>query len=99
MHSSPIVSKEGRYGGTFAHELLAVEYAGWISPGFRIKVNQTFIDYRNGKLQPALNPANVSRLQLTELAMQAEQERSTYRMAARAASARKPERVAPCAFA
>ncbi len=29
-----IVSFEGRGGGTFAHELLAVEYAGWISPRF-----------------------------------------------------------------
>lgn len=45
-----IVSAEGRNGGTFAHELAAVEYAGWISPAFRIKVNQTFIDYRTGKL-------------------------------------------------
>ncbi|WP_323872118.1 phage antirepressor KilAC domain-containing protein [Xenorhabdus doucetiae] len=38
--------------GTFAHELLAVEYAGWISPKFRLQVNQTFIDYRSGKLAP-----------------------------------------------
>ena len=43
----------GRNGGTFAHELVAVEYAGWISPRFRIKVNQTFIDYRTGQLTPA----------------------------------------------
>lgn len=49
-----IVSFEGRGGGTFAHELLAVEYAGWISPAFRLKVNQTFIDYRAGRLQPAI---------------------------------------------
>ncbi|EIE7276056.1 phage antirepressor KilAC domain-containing protein [Escherichia coli] len=49
-----IVSFEGRSGGTFAHELLAVEYAGWISPAFRLKVNQTFIDYRAGRLQPAI---------------------------------------------
>lgn len=65
----------GNAPGTFAHELIAVEYAGWISPSFRIKVNQTFIDYRTGKLQATLNPANLSRLQLIELAMQAEQER------------------------
>lgn len=32
-----IVSFEGRGGGTFAHELLAVEYAGWISPAFRLR--------------------------------------------------------------
>ncbi|PHM54521.1 KilA-N domain-containing protein [Xenorhabdus sp. KK7.4] len=42
----------GNNQGTFAHELLAVEYAGWISPKFRLQVNQTFIDYRAGKLTP-----------------------------------------------
>ena len=26
-----VVTKEGKNGGTFAHELLAIEYAGWIS--------------------------------------------------------------------
>ena len=64
-----IVSKPGRNGGTFAHELAAVEYAGWISPAFRIKVNQTFINYRTGKLvdrqQPSIpnfaNPAEAAR--------------------------------------
>ncbi|ASD86133.1 KilA-N domain-containing protein [Salmonella enterica] len=45
-----IVSDEGRNGGTFAHELLAIEYAGWISPAFRLQVNQTFLDFRTGKL-------------------------------------------------
>lgn len=49
-----VVKKEGRNGGTFVHELLAIEYAGWISPAFRLQVNQTFLDYRTGKLaQPA----------------------------------------------
>lgn len=47
-----IVSDEGRNGGTFAHELLAIEYAGWISPSFRLQVNQTFLDFRAGKLAP-----------------------------------------------
>lgn len=40
--------------GTFAHELLAISYAGWISPTFQLKVNQVFIDYRTGKLQPVV---------------------------------------------
>ncbi|HDM8081148.1 phage antirepressor KilAC domain-containing protein [Yersinia enterocolitica] len=51
-----VVKKEGRSGGTFAHELLAVEYAGWISPSYRLKVNQTFLDYKAGKLKPAFDP-------------------------------------------
>ncbi|MCH7421319.1 phage antirepressor KilAC domain-containing protein [Shewanella sp. MM_2022_3] len=44
--------KGGSTPGTFAHELLAVSYAGWISPSFQLKVNQVFLDYRSGKLQP-----------------------------------------------
>ncbi|ELJ4794497.1 KilA-N domain-containing protein [Salmonella enterica] len=47
-----VVTVEGRNGGTFAHELLAIEYAGWISPAFRLQVNQTFLDFRTGKLVP-----------------------------------------------
>lgn len=38
--------------GTFAHELLAISYAGWISPAFQLQVNQVFLDYRTGRLQP-----------------------------------------------
>lgn len=53
-----VVTLEGRNGGTFAHELLAIEYAGWISPSFRLQVNQTFLDFRTGKLtrSPACLP-------------------------------------------
>ncbi len=49
------VIKGGLNQGTFAHELLAIEYAGWISPAFRLQVNQTFIDYRTGKLAAVNN--------------------------------------------
>lgn len=48
----PVFSKRGLGGGTFAHELLAISYAGWISPAFQLQVNQVFLDYRTGKLQP-----------------------------------------------
>ncbi|MCW2484860.1 phage antirepressor KilAC domain-containing protein [Candidatus Symbiopectobacterium sp. NZEC127] len=51
--------KGGTAPGTFAHELLAIEYAGWISPAFRLQVNQTFIDYRTGKLTPTIDPMQV----------------------------------------
>ncbi|AWK13933.1 MULTISPECIES: KilA-N domain-containing protein [Candidatus Fukatsuia] len=44
------VKHGGKNPGTYAHEILAVEYAGWIRPDFRIMVNQTFIDYHSGKL-------------------------------------------------
>ena len=69
----PIHSASGRYGGTFAHELLAISYAGWISPKFQLQVNQTFIDYKNGNLKP-VNPVQMSRIDILQLAMQAEEE-------------------------
>ncbi|WP_339057092.1 KilA-N domain-containing protein [Candidatus Regiella endosymbiont of Tuberolachnus salignus] len=49
-HNVIEVKHGGKNPGTYAHEILAVEYAGWIRPDFRIRVNQTFIDYRRGKL-------------------------------------------------
>jgi hypothetical protein len=45
----------GERSGTYAHELLAVEYAGWISPAFRLKVNQAFIDSRSVARVPTLH--------------------------------------------
>ncbi|WP_112197798.1 phage antirepressor KilAC domain-containing protein [Rahnella sp. NRRL B-41462] len=48
--------KGGAAPGTFAHELLAVEYAGWISASYRLKVNQTFLDFKTGKLQTVFDP-------------------------------------------
>ncbi|MFM4903778.1 phage antirepressor KilAC domain-containing protein [Aeromonas veronii] len=51
-----IVSIEGRNGGTFAHELLAISYASWISPAFHLQVNQVFLDYRTGKLAQVVDP-------------------------------------------
>ncbi|MEJ6520344.1 phage antirepressor KilAC domain-containing protein [Shewanella bicestrii] len=61
--TSPIEAKKGgTEQGTFAHELLAVSYAGWISPAFQLKVNQVFLDYRSGKLQPvSIDPMDALR--------------------------------------
>ena len=33
-----IISKSGRYGGTFAHKDIAFEFASWISPGFNLYI-------------------------------------------------------------
>ncbi len=33
-----IVSKSGRYGGTFAHKDIAFEFASWISPEFKLYI-------------------------------------------------------------
>ena len=42
-----IVSKPGRYGGTFAHTDIAMEFASWISPEFKLYIIQ---DYKRLKL-------------------------------------------------
>ncbi|WP_444927179.1 KilA-N domain-containing protein [Microbulbifer sp. TRSA002] len=73
LHLAPISKIHGGIApGTFAHELLAVEYAGWISPAFRLKVNQTFIDFRKGNLgvAPEVSPLSPSlpELQIAECA-------------------------------
>lgn len=53
------VNNGGTNQGTFAHELLAISYAGWIKPSFQLLVNQAFIDYRAGKLiSSAVTPKN-----------------------------------------
>lgn len=58
-----VVTKEGRSGGTFVHELLAVSYAGWISPSFQLKVNQAFLDVKSGMvgLPDFANPVAAAR--------------------------------------
>lgn len=37
-----IVSKSGRYGGTFAHYDIAMEFASWISPEFKLYIIQDY---------------------------------------------------------
>ena len=37
-----IVSKSGRYGGTFAHKDIAFEFASWISPEFKLYIIQDY---------------------------------------------------------
>ncbi|WP_273441107.1 KilA-N domain-containing protein [Sedimenticola selenatireducens] len=48
----PISIQQGRSGGTFAVEQLAVAYANWISPRFYLQVIDVFLAYRKGELQP-----------------------------------------------
>ncbi|MDY7841586.1 phage antirepressor KilAC domain-containing protein [Aeromonas caviae] len=69
----PVFSKRGLNGGTFAHELLAISYAGWISPAFQLQVNQVFLDYRTGKLGPVT--PQLTTMEILQIAMQSEQER------------------------
>ena len=41
-HAVGIVSKTGRYGGTFAHKDIAFEFAMWISPEFKVYLIHEF---------------------------------------------------------
>ena len=38
MNAIGIISKAGRYGGTYAHPDIAFEFASWISPEFKLYV-------------------------------------------------------------
>ena len=37
-----IISKTGRYGGTYAHKDIAFEFATWISPEFKVYLIREF---------------------------------------------------------
>jgi len=41
-----IISKAGRYGGTYAHKDIAFEFAMWISPEFKVYLIREKINYR-----------------------------------------------------
>ncbi|WP_193050146.1 KilA-N domain-containing protein [Pseudoalteromonas undina] len=43
-------------GGTFAHELLAISYAGWISPKFQLEVNRVFLHSKRNEPELATLP-------------------------------------------
>lgn len=62
---SPIDSiKGGMTQGTYAHELLAISYAGWISPAFQLQVNKVFSEFKKGSLSTVPNfdnPAEAAR--------------------------------------
>lgn len=42
-----IVSKQGKNGGTFAHKDIALEFASWVSPGFKLYLIKEFQRLKN----------------------------------------------------
>jgi len=46
-HAVGLVSKSGRYGGTFAHQDIAFEFASWISPQFKLYLIKEFQRLKN----------------------------------------------------
>jgi hypothetical protein len=46
-----IISKAGRYGGTYAHSDIAFEFASWISPEFKLYIIKDYQRFKQDKVQ------------------------------------------------
>lgn len=57
MIASVKAIKGGKNQGTYAAELVAIRYAGWIDPSFEIKVYSTFQAVAKGEIQKAIDIA------------------------------------------
>jgi len=56
-----IVSKSGRYGGTFAHKDIAFEFASWISAEFKLYVIKDYQRLKEAETTPKALEWNLSR--------------------------------------
>jgi hypothetical protein len=50
-HAIGLVSKSGRYGGTYAHNDIAFEFASWISPQFKLYLIKEFQRLKDEELK------------------------------------------------
>ena len=55
-----IISKSGRYGGTYAHKDIAFRFASWISVEFELYIAKEFQRLKEGYRQSSLLPASHS---------------------------------------
>jgi hypothetical protein len=54
LNGKSIISRAGRYGGTYAHKDIAMDFAMWLSPEFKfnvIHVYQTYLDAVSGNFK------------------------------------------------
>lgn len=76
--SSPIDLSRGRYGGTYVHKMLALDYAAWVSPEFKLAVYTAFeesIKTRETDLGTFTAPAGTSLSSLLRMAMESAEEK------------------------
>lgn len=77
-NKNPIDLSRGRYGGTYVHEDLAIDYAAWISPAFKLEVYRAFKETRRDHetdVGTAIMPAGTSLTTLLEMALDSERKR------------------------
>ncbi|MFS2882306.1 KilA-N domain-containing protein [Parabacteroides distasonis] len=57
-----IISKSGRYGGTYAHKDIAFEFGAWISPAFKLYLIKEYQRLKEAESHPLLGEWNVKRV-------------------------------------
>jgi len=78
LMNSPIDLSRGRYGGTYVHEDLAIDYAAWISPEFKLAVYRAFKETRQSHetdVGDSIVPAGAPLVALLEQALESEKRR------------------------
>lgn len=61
-NATGLVSKSGRYGGTFAHKDIAFEFASWVSPEFKLYIIKDYQRIKNDENSRLSLEWNVNRL-------------------------------------
>ena len=57
-----LISRPGRYGGTFAHKDIALEFGAWLSPVFRLYLVKEYQRLKAAENDPRLGQWNVKRI-------------------------------------
>lgn len=57
-----IISKPGRYGGTYAHKDIAFEFGTWLSPAFKLYLIKEYQRLKEAGSHPMLGEWNVKRI-------------------------------------